>query len=150
METNITKNDNNTKQYKIKNFLKILKVVLIIIGFIGVFFIPRIIEGLTSPETLVNKYLHKQYPSINSTVINVNVLTNYIHEESKSSYRIGAICMDGWRSNATGRGACSHHGGVSQWLLGYDYNKSREECKKEAIRIINKTKNKSIEKSWIE
>ena len=30
--------------------------------------------------------------------------------------RIGAICRDGWRSSATGRGACSHHGGVAQWL----------------------------------
>ena len=27
-----------------------------------------------------------------------------------------AICRDGTSSTATGRGACSHHGGVSQWL----------------------------------
>jgi hypothetical protein len=33
-----------------------------------------------------------------------------------SGTRIGAICRDGTRSNATGRGACSHHGGVAQWL----------------------------------
>ena len=32
------------------------------------------------------------------------------------SSRIGAICNDGWRSHATGSGACSHHGGVSCWL----------------------------------
>jgi hypothetical protein len=30
--------------------------------------------------------------------------------------RIGAICCDGTRSYATGRGACSWHGGVCQWL----------------------------------
>lgn len=30
--------------------------------------------------------------------------------------RTGAICRDGWHSSATGRGACSHHGGVSYWL----------------------------------
>lgn len=30
--------------------------------------------------------------------------------------RIGATCRDGSRSRATGRGACSHHGGVEQWL----------------------------------
>jgi micrococcal nuclease len=30
--------------------------------------------------------------------------------------RTGAICSDGWRSSATGSGACSHHGGVAQWL----------------------------------
>lgn len=29
--------------------------------------------------------------------------------------RIGAYCNDGTYSNATGSGACSHHGGVSQW-----------------------------------
>ena len=31
-------------------------------------------------------------------------------------HRVGAICADGWRSSATGRGACSHHGGVTRWL----------------------------------
>lgn len=30
--------------------------------------------------------------------------------------RTGAMCKDGTRSSATGRGACSHHGGVSYWL----------------------------------
>lgn len=33
-----------------------------------------------------------------------------------SNGRTGAICHDGSRSSATGRGACSHHGGVAQWL----------------------------------
>lgn len=33
-----------------------------------------------------------------------------------SGGRVGAICRDGTRSYATGRGACSHHGGVSYWL----------------------------------
>jgi hypothetical protein len=31
-------------------------------------------------------------------------------------YRIGALCSDGTHSSATGRGACSHHGGVNCWL----------------------------------
>lgn len=30
--------------------------------------------------------------------------------------RLGAICADGWRSSAIGRGACSHHGGVAYWV----------------------------------
>uniref|UniRef100_A0AC34GU74 Uncharacterized protein n=1 Tax=Panagrolaimus sp. ES5 TaxID=591445 RepID=A0AC34GU74_9BILA len=30
--------------------------------------------------------------------------------------RVGAICMDGWQSSSTGRGTCSHHGGVREWL----------------------------------
>ncbi|MBR3176472.1 hypothetical protein IKF25_00660 [Candidatus Saccharibacteria bacterium] len=46
----------------------------------------------------------------------------YVYEAPKrqaptsSGTRYGAICRDGTRSNATGRGACSHHGGVSTWL----------------------------------
>lgn len=35
---------------------------------------------------------------------------------STYSYRVGARCKDGWRSSATGRGACSHHGGVRHWI----------------------------------
>ncbi len=35
---------------------------------------------------------------------------------SSSGVRYGAICRDGTQSSATGRGACSHHGGVSMWL----------------------------------
>jgi hypothetical protein len=31
-------------------------------------------------------------------------------------HRTGAICQDGTRSYATGRGACSWHGGVAHWL----------------------------------
>lgn len=42
-------------------------------------------------------------------------------------YRIGARCRDGWRSDATGRGACSWHGGVAEWLYADD-------------RIIHETK----------
>lgn len=29
--------------------------------------------------------------------------------------RTGAVCEDGWRSGATGSGACSHHDGVDHW-----------------------------------
>jgi hypothetical protein len=46
------------------------------------------------------------------------------HEIIDSAYRgprIGAVCRDGWHSNATGRGACSHHGGVAHWIhVEYD------------------------------
>ena len=37
-------------------------------------------------------------------------------QKQSTGARVGAICRDGWRSSATGRGACSHHGGVSTWL----------------------------------
>lgn len=34
-----------------------------------------------------------------------------------ASSRVGARCVDGTTSTATGSGACSHHGGVSCWLM---------------------------------
>lgn len=37
------------------------------------------------------------------------------NEGSAEYQRTGAICRDNWRSSATGRGACSHHGGVKEW-----------------------------------
>ncbi len=43
--------------------------------------------------------------------------------------RTGAICRDGSRSSATGRGACSHHGGVARWL----YAKIKDENAKIAF-----------------
>ena len=36
------------------------------------------------------------------------------------SIRTGAICRDGTQSSATGRGACSHHGGVKEWRYKKD------------------------------
>lgn len=41
-----------------------------------------------------------------------------IHEPVRvsSGGRTGAECNDGTYSSATGRGACSHHGGVAVWL----------------------------------
>ena len=41
--------------------------------------------------------------------------------------RTGAKCRDGTNSSATGRGACSHHGGVSYWITS----------KKNRVRIEN-------------
>ena len=64
-------------------------------------------------------------------------MASYLFKESPkkiNSYRIGAICSDGWHSSATGSGACSWHGGVKEWLYQTDtvYSKSYEECKIEA------------------
>jgi hypothetical protein len=35
---------------------------------------------------------------------------------TQQTNRIGAKCMDGTTSTATGSGACSSHGGVDYWL----------------------------------
>jgi hypothetical protein len=53
--------------------------------------------------TLVGTYVAPVTQSTNSS-------------SSSSGARTGAICNDGSRSSATGRGACSHHGGVAEWL----------------------------------
>ena len=51
----------------------------------------------------------------------IDSLGNSTGSSYKSSgFRVGAICNDGWRSNATGQGACSHHGGVDYWLYSND------------------------------
>ena len=38
-----------------------------------------------------------------------------VPREVQVDYRTGAVCRDGSRSIATGRGACSWHGGVAYW-----------------------------------
>ena len=40
----------------------------------------------------------------------------YMEYMESQQERGGAICRDGTRSYSTGRGTCSHHGGVSEWL----------------------------------
>jgi hypothetical protein len=62
----------------------------------------------------------------------------------KKGSRIGATCRDGWDSDATGRGACSHHGGVRTWVhevvnadqiqKAKNHNKKVERKYKEALR----------------
>ncbi len=50
--------------------------------------------------------------------VNNQTIPSYRPVKEKEAYqvRVGAVCCDGSRSYATGRGACSHHGGVCQWL----------------------------------
>lgn len=57
---------------------------------------------------------------VSSTVL-VQPVTQVTSQGTKTytytpKYHVGAICSDGTRSYATGRGACSWHGGVSRWL----------------------------------
>lgn len=102
--------EQSTPKSKTKTFFAKYKAAFIILAIVGAFASPRIIDGLTPVDTL----------------------TIRLHENSKYKYRVGATCSDGWHSNATGRGACSHHGGVSEWLYGYSYHKTMDECKTEA------------------
>jgi hypothetical protein len=43
-------------------------------------------------------------------------------------YRVGAKCCDGTNSKATGRGACSHHGGVKYWKMSDKTTVSTGRC----------------------
>lgn len=36
--------------------------------------------------------------------------------DSNNTNKVGAMCNDGTRSNSTGSGTCSSHGGVNYWL----------------------------------
>lgn len=61
------------------------------------------------------------YRSNNYESKRINNYSPAINSPSKSKsntlkIRIGAVCKDGTTSRATGRGACSHHGGVDYWL----------------------------------
>lgn len=87
--------------------------IFYLIGFILLISSPRIYTGLTP----------------------VDVLTKKIQEKSKYEYRVGAICRDGRKSRAKGRGACSHHGGVKEWIYKTGYHKSVEECRQEAMKL---------------
>lgn len=110
---NISKNEKTSLKTKTSSFKSKFKVALIILAIAGAMSIPRIISGLSSVETLTVK----------------------IHEQSKYNYRVGATCRDGWHSEATGRGACSHHGGVADWIYETAYHKTLEECAVEAQKL---------------
>lgn len=63
------------------------------------------VKGSTTTKTMIkNEVATQPVPEI--TAIGIN-------------YRVGATCVDGWPSDATGSGACSHHGGVGDWLYAY-------------------------------
>ena len=59
-------------------------------------------------------------------VVTDNKIEGYVHQnlikkgravvKIVTGGRTGARCRDGSYSSATGRGACSHHGGVSSWI----------------------------------
>lgn len=52
----------------------------------------------------------------NNTIETNKAYTNKSNTSNSPCIRVGAICNDGTRSSATGRGACSHHGGVRNWI----------------------------------
>jgi hypothetical protein len=51
-----------------------------------------------------------------TTIMLASVMAFGASRPQNDRHRVGAKCNDGTTSTATGRGACSHHGGVSCWL----------------------------------
>lgn len=73
--------------------------------------------GLVSEKTIIEPKTEMKFVGTKETPA---IIPGYSYTaESNNSYRnerTGAICADGSRSYATGRGACSWHGGVAEWL----------------------------------
>lgn len=104
-----------------KGCFNFLITCIILLAFCG------LMSGITSiffksdvkkDKIIKNDYYYLQKNNYNNvsvcdTVINYkNYNQNYNYTPSRS----GAICNDGSFSQATGSGACSHHGGVSYWV----------------------------------
>jgi hypothetical protein len=122
---------------------------LFLVFIIGLFTLPRIIEGFSTPQHLLEKYLKDNYPEAGSDLTNVNKLEYYLRENSRRKFN-GAICNDGWTSHSQGPGTCSHHHGVSFYFYIGDYSMSNEVCHKEAVQIITELKARAAQKSWID
>lgn len=56
-----------------------------------------------------------QVTSVGTYVAHAPVATPTYTAPATTGARTGAVCNDGSSSSATGRGACSHHGGVAYW-----------------------------------
>jgi hypothetical protein len=70
-------------------------------------------------ESAARRHLMLLSPGIRKVILGI-ALFGFINSGSaqtdSSRHRVGAVCNDGWRSSATGSGACSHHAGVRCWL----------------------------------
>ncbi len=69
----------------------------------------------TNPERVISKNVSKV--NIRRTTNSFSTTPRPRTQTKVYRRRVGAICRDGTRSYATGRGACSHHGGVRNWLV---------------------------------
>lgn len=84
----------------------------------GVFVLAYVdVENISASEPLAI-FANGKRTFYNSTInrsSSQRTIRHYIEASYINGGRVGAICSDGWLSSATGRGACSHHGGVAQW-----------------------------------
>lgn len=122
-----------------------------IVLFTGIFLFIVLKDKFTSIDGLERRYIIEQYSEMfEFDDADQITLAKYLYESSKVEKRTGAICFDGWVSSATGRGACSHHGGVAKWMYETVYLKSYEQCLSEARKIKYECRVKAYETSWID
>lgn len=74
----------------------------------------EVIEGEYGEQEVCTSYGEE----VSSTLIKepVTEVVRYGTHQEEYYIRTGAICYDGSYSTATGRGACSWHGGVDEWI----------------------------------
>lgn len=72
-------------------------------------------DNIKSNATAIEGWIAISYKDYKGYVFS-KYIKNGRARVSNYSVRTGAKCRDGSTSSATGRGACSHHGGVSYWL----------------------------------
>lgn len=97
---------------------------------------PILRDGLTPHDMLFERYKSER--------LNPDGIRSCIRN-SRSIYRIGAICSDGSVSRATGRGACSHHHGVAQWIMDTVYTRNEASCRE---LIIQQCQKDAFSRSW--
>ncbi|MFN0140004.1 MAG: hypothetical protein ACKVQW_07940 [Pyrinomonadaceae bacterium] len=122
-------------------------VVLSLALALGGLSTPRIIDGFTPPEILLNHYLESEYPKIEARPITQEVLANFLREDTRYKTS-GSICRDGWISTSTGQGSCSWHGGVRHRYREGDYSLTVEQSQKNASVAIDRLRTKALEISW--
>ncbi len=76
-------------------------------GYDGQYDEQEVVEDLKTHGELTRTYFGTYTPQYD---------TSYVSTPIQTGARTGAECNDGTYSSATGRGACSHHGGVAVWL----------------------------------
>jgi hypothetical protein len=130
------------------NYLEVIIPFFILSSIVFLFIWgPRIYEGLKLPEVLLKEYLEEKYDDIKIEKINVEELTNYLHEKSRYGFN-GAVCNDGWESSSQGRGTCSHHRGVDYYFYENDYRRTKKECREEASATLTELRKQAFERSW--
>lgn len=119
--------------------------------YICVFLYVLLVNKFTSVDKLERNYIIEKYEGLNNIRdIDQKTLADYLYEQSKVEYRVGARCKDGMISSAIGSGACSHHGGVAYWIYETYYRKTYDECIYEAKKIKFECRMKAYEISWID